>query len=243
MSSTASTDPTDDADQRAARRTLALVAVALLAVLVGVVVVVVTTLTRDDQASTQTIGGPEAVTAVGPPEGVDVASYVGGRAQLPSDLGRARVAVVSFTTYLDPEQALELMPTSADVVGRLVALRGGEPAFITGGLDAWRRRAQADAAAEADEIDALLPTVDDPEFDAFYRRESVRLRGLAADTSDDVVFGVVVVVDGVGLATLVSTPGVRLVDAAAGDRLAATAAVAGLRPEEVTLTGEPPTRP
>lgn len=229
-----------------------LAVVALGALLAGVLVVAVTQLVRGDGDATDDVvvgeedGGGEVVTAIGPSPQVDVATYVASRRSALDTADGTRVAVVSLASYRDDAAARAVVDgTEVTVEGVLVAARGGAPAVVLGSLDDW---AEGEARAALDEranIEELVPTVEDPEFAAFYRAELDRLARVAEDARarGDLVFGLVVRGDAGALRALAAMPDIRLVDVGTGGRLADGAVLSGLRPEEQVQTSDPDLRP
>ncbi len=246
-----SAEPTAD-DDRAARRTIVLAVVALAALLAGVLVVAVTQLARgggDDADGLVTAageGGGEAVTSIGPAPRVDVATYIAGRRAALDAAEGTRVAVVSLASYRNEAAARAVVAgKSVTVEGLLVAARGGAPAVVLGSLDDWAESEAEAALEERSNIEQLVPTVEDPEFAAFYRAELDRLARVAEDARarGDVVFGLVVQGDAGALRGLAAVADIRLVDVGIGGALADGAVLTGLRPEEQVLTEEPDLRP
>ena len=158
------------------------------------------------------------------------------------NIAEARVAVVSFTEYLDDERARSLVDDT-QVLSLMVALPGGAPDVVSGDLADWVAAAAEGARAELASLEELLPSVTDPEFQRVYRADIDRYRAMIAGAENDVrlVFGVVVRADADVLQRLTADPRVRLVDVGAND--ASPSAVLGLRPEEETRAGEPEVRP
>lgn len=242
-----SDEPTMD-DDRAARRTIVLAAVALGALLAGVLVVVATELVRggDDSDDVGSGADGDSVAAIGPLPRADVATYLADRRTALASADGTRVAVVSLAAYLDEDAAKEVAAGTGLVIeGLLVAPRGGEPVVVTGSLADWGEAAADAALQERANIEELVPTVEDPEFAAFYRAELDRLTRVADDARahDDVVFGLVVRGSAGSLRSLAIGGAVRLVDVGSGGTLAKGAVLTGLRPEEQVRTGEPDLRP
>lgn len=237
------TAPAGDAgDERAARRVVVLFAVAVAAALSGVVVLV---------AGAGERSGTSAVDAIGPRPGTPVAGH---ETAARNDLARAdgwRVAVVSFGRYATEGDARRAAAAAEVEVGALlVAAPGGAPAVVNveAGLGRWAAETAAAARDEAAELARLLPTVDQDDFAAVYREDLAAaeavVAALDADPAGiDLVFGLVVRGPAERLRALAAQPGIRLVDPAAGDRLADGAALHGLRPEETVRAGEPARRP
>jgi hypothetical protein len=236
-------------DERAARRVLVLAAVALLAVLIGVVVIVVTKVVGDDGSSGERSGaapttGRGVVEAIGPVKGTAVPAYVDERAAALDKATGTRLAVVSLAGYATEADARAAVG-KLEVVAFLAAVPGGGPQVVADSLAGWAVRARRDALAERDEIEDLLPTVDDPEFASFYRDELSRLARVAGGAKADgpVVFALVVRGPSVELRALAKAPAARLVDVGGGASATADVEYTALRPEEVDRAGTPDLRP
>lgn len=258
MSSNGSAEPpgapagADDGDRelRAARRTLVLLIVAAGAVLAGVVMLV--SGDRGDDGSPKverSIDDPvvdatvpdERVRSLGPAAGTAVGAYVDERTEALRNLEGDVVAVVSLTGY-STESTVEDLLEDVELDSYLVAVTGGGPRRTTD-VDETVAAVVADAEAQLAELQELLPTIeDDPEFAEFYADEIERFRQIIDAENDDVVFALVVTGTAADLRSLASRASVRLVDARDDVDLDA-AAVAGLRPEEREVVGEPPFRP
>ncbi len=239
MSSIASPEDDERRSARVARRTLTLFVVAVAAVLIGVVVFLA------DPGGDATAGDPATseVAAIGPRPGAELSAYLADRRQALTELDGRRLAVVSFAEYLDPRDAESAVGSDVDVTAWLVALPGAEPRS-GGSVDEGRAATVTDARHQIEEIGALLPTVDDEDFAAFYRAELIRYRQVVdAAERPDVVFGAVVVGRVADLRAVGSRSAVRLVDLGGGTALATDAWVRGVRPEEAVTAGEPPFRP
>lgn len=180
---------------------------------------------------------------VGPPPGVEVIPYVvQRRTELNKASGR-RVAVVSFTTYLNQTTArVTLGPVAVDSF--LVAAPGGEPSDQTD-LTGWAAAQRADATEQIGALQKILPTESDPAFRADYQSRIGELTRLLAalDPKGAVIFGAVVRGTVDQLRTVALSPAVRLVDLGADDRPLPGDQVRGIRPEETVRAGNPPTRP
>ena len=216
-----------------ARRTLAFFVVAVLTLLAGIAVVVLGDETEDPVVLERGEAGPRP--------GADVAAYVRARRGALAEVEGVHGAVVSFTAYVVPGEAAEILQ-GLEVSALLVALPrdGARP---TSDVDETRDTVRAVAEAQIAEIEQLVPTVDDPEFARFYRAELLRYRAMLAGASQpEVVFGAVVRARASVLRGLASRPSVRLVDLAAGDDVDVSRA-RGLRPEETLRAGRPPFRP
>ncbi|MEW6153280.1 MAG: hypothetical protein AB1673_04715, partial [Actinomycetota bacterium] len=242
----------DEREARAARLTAVLAAVAVAVMLVGLVVFFTVRTIRQDGPE-PVAEGPPVTTAedaarvaggVGPPAGTDVVTYTASRKEALAQATGERVAVVSFVSYKTEAQARALVG-GREVLGLLAAAPAGAPDFVTGGLAGWANRQTADARAERDEIQRLIPTAgNDPAFQAFYRSEVERLNKLIASVraDSDLVFAVVVRAPVPGLAEMAGSPEVRLVDIGPETPLDPPA-YRGLRPEEASKANEPNTRP
>ncbi len=238
-----STDPPlpGDASDAFARRVLLLFAFSLVAVGLGGLVFV--TVNRESFDDTGTVAQSD-VAGIGPVAGIDLAGYVSARAAALADAGGERLAVVSFTDYVNEAQA-RAMVGEVTVVSLLAAVPGGLPEVVNGSMADWVNGQVAEQRSERDEIRSLLPTVDDPEFASFYREEIARLDALleGVDADGALVFAAVVKGSASDLKALATTPGVRLVDVAASSKTKADAPMGGLRPEETVTANDPATRP
>jgi hypothetical protein len=176
-----------------------------------------------------------------------VASYVRSRgADLASVTSARRAAVVSFSSYRTRESVLAALG-GVEVTALLVALPGGRPveAGVEEDLGALAKRQRDEASAEKKALEELLPTVQDPDFKRQYQADIDRLAALLAGPSkpSDIVYGAVVVGRGDALRAISARAGVRLVDVALDAEVPGPGEASGLRPEETTESGEPPTRP
>jgi hypothetical protein len=229
-------------------------AASVVVLVVGLVVFfTVRTLRQEGADSSPVVGGPTATTpedaakvvgGVGPPPGADVPTYLGARKEALAQATGDRLAVVSLSTYLTDAKA-RAVAGSSQVVALLAAAPGGAPAVVTGDLSSWVNSQTADARAERDEIQKLLPTVDDASFKAFYRSEIDRLNKLVSSIKPDgdLIFGLVVRGPSPALQQLGTREDVRLVDVAPTADPGPKPAYRGLRPEETTRANEPNTRP
>jgi hypothetical protein len=187
------------------------------------------------------------INAIGPLAGRDLTGYIADRR---NDLGKAngpRAAVVSLTDYASEADARRLVD-GLPVRGLLVAAPGGQPTLVRGDLAAWAAKTRTEAAAERQQFESLIPTLDpadEADFIDDAKAQIQRLTRLEAEASADrpVVFAIVTVADVVNLRRLASTTGVRLVDV--GDSAAVPEArrIRGIRPEETVTAGDPLTRP
>lgn len=235
-------------DERAARRTVLLLALGLIAVLLGAAVIGAAVHRRDQRRRAAAASAADAGTVgrgdLGPEPATDVATYVATRKAALAQARGERVAVVSLARYATEAEARSAIG-SVRVRLLLVAAPGGSPAVVDD-VGAWaadqRRRATADRA----QIEQLLQSgsVDDPDFRSFYQSEVTRLKALETmPATAPVVFGVAVRGSVDQLRAIAVAPGIRLVDVGPSDSLPTNATVRGLRPEETTRAGQPPTRP
>ncbi len=160
----------------------------------------------------------------------------------------SRVAVVSFVEYQERSAALETM-AGVDVTNFLVALPAGRP-LVVGLADdfaALARRSREEAVAERRALEELLPTVEDVDFKRQYQADLERLGELLArspEMNGPVVYAVVAVGPVARFRAIASSSSkVRLVDVGPTADVPTITGLAGLRPEETTTTGNPPTRP
>lgn len=242
-----STDPgRPDGDEAPARRILILFAASLIAVGLGGLVFV--TLNRDSftkqtkAAATASGATPDA--GIGPQPGGEIAAYLNERSAALAASGGERTAVVSFVDYLSEAQARATVG-QARIVSLLAAVPGGAPGVVNAGLADWVAGQVADKRDDRDQIQQLLPTVDDPQFKAFYQEEVDRLDALLEGVKPDgpLVFGVVVRAPVADLKSLARSPQVRLVDVAPTATVKSGAPIRGLRPEEKVKANDPATRP
>jgi len=239
-----STDPRRPAAESdaPARRILLLFAASLVAVGLGGLVFV--TVNKESITGGSNTVADSVAAGIGPQAGIDLAGYSDERsADLASATGE-RAAVVSFRDYLSEAQARAAVG-DAEVVSLLAAVPGGLPGVVEGGVAEWVDGQVAEKRTERDEIRQLLPTVDDPQFEAFYEQEIERLDALLADVTADgpLVFAVVVLAPASDLQALATNPLVRMVDVAASADVEPGAPLRGLRPEETVQANDPPTRP
>lgn len=246
-------DDAVDPEHAAAVRTVRLLAAAAVLVVLAVVATLLDG-TFDDAddggpADDPTLAEAGATPAIGPAPGTAVPAYVEGRRAAVATVEGTRVAVVSLTSYR-PETGVDALvegEPGLEVLARLVALRGGEPAVVEGAVSSWVVGSRSAIQAERDEIAALLPTIEDPAdpFIAGYTEDLARLDAqlAALDPAGDHVFGLVVRGGAEALRRLADRPEVRLLDVGASDEVGPLAGYRGLRPEEVDAAGTPPTRP
>lgn len=199
------------------------------------------------------LGGEEAVTAgavlsaeggIGPLATTRLDAYISIRgAELREAVGR-RAAVISFSSYLSRTEVLEVL-APVEVLRLLLAVPGGRPVEAPIDGIALTVRSQRDEALEEKEaLEELLPTVDDPEFERTYRQEIDRLNLLlAAPETEELVYGAVVVGSAEQLRALSKLAAVRLVDLGRSSEAPTAGSAVGIRPEERSQAGEPPTRP
>jgi hypothetical protein len=234
----ASPEPTDEQLASLVVRALAAVLALLLAGGIATAAVRLTEGGTDEDAADVVVGAG-AFTGTGPRPGTALAAYARERQAALAAVGKAerRPAVVSFESYREHEAALEAT-TGLDRRALLIALPGGRSVEVAAGADlaAVVRRQRAEAAEEKKAIEALLPTVTDPDFRRQYEADLERLEALLSAPAgvEAVVHAVKVVGTGDALRRAARVPGVRLVDAGAST---------GLRPEERMRAGTPPTRP
>jgi hypothetical protein len=201
---------------------------------------------------------------VGPGRGVDVARYVADRDRALTSASEAEpraptVAIASFDRYLTPAQAQEVIatvpvrafaarfrlpvddPFAEDGVAQLTRGRvavDGEGTADGGIVDVLLLAllAEAEAAeAQADELESLVETADDPEFAEAFRRDRNRLRAAAALVGSEgcaCVYAVEVQGALEALAGLAGHADVRLVDIAPPGVGAGAVTFAALLPEE-----------
>lgn len=234
----ASAEPTDEQLERLVVRALAALLALLLAGGVATAAVRLSEGGTDEEAGDVVVGAG-AVSGRGLLPGTAIPGYLRERSAALAGLAGAerRSAIVSFEAYRERDAALE---ATAGLERRalLIALPGGRSVEVAVDADIADvvRRQRAAAADEKSAIEDLLPTVTDPDFRRQYEDDLERLEALLAAPADvdAIVHGVVVVGTGDALRRGARVPGVRLVDPDASS---------GLRPEERSRAGEPPTRP
>ena len=248
------TPPQSRGSERAARLTVTCLAASFTVLVVGLVVFfTVRTLRQQDAEPSPVVGGPAVTTpedaakivgGIGPPPGADVATYVNARKEALAQAIGDRLAVVSLAKYATDAKARAAVGSS-QVVALLAAAPGGAPAVVTGDLSSWVSSQTAEARADRDEIQKLLPTVDDAGFKAFYRSEIDRLNKLVSSIKPDgdLVFGLVVRAPAPALQQLATKEEVRLVDVGPTADPGPKPAYRGLRPEETARANDPNTRP
>ncbi len=232
-----------DEDDRKARRVLLLFAFSLIAVGLGGLVTVSLRDTGSDDPRVAT-GGPLRTAGVGPSPGEPLPAYTEARARALGTATGNRAAVVSFGKYINEAQARAAVG-KLTVTSLLAAVPGGSPSVVTGSMAEWVNGQVAENRSERDEIQKLIPSVDDPQFKKFYEEEIARLSKLVDSVKPDgpLVFGVVVKGAVADLRAVASAPDVRLVDIAPSAEIGADTPVRGIRPEETETANNPPTRP
>jgi len=196
-----------------------------------------------DDANTSPAGGVKAG-GLGPQPGDDLATYTRERALALAAAKGVRVAIVSFPKYLTEAQA-RAAAGPLPVIALLAAVPGRAPSVVMGPFADWVKAQVADQRSERDEIQKLLPTVDDAQFKAFYRQEIDRLGKLIDSVKPDgpLVFGAVVRGQAATLQGQVRSPAVRLVDVAPAADVKPGTPERGVRPEETVKANDPPVRP
>jgi hypothetical protein len=244
----------DSPDFVAARRVARLSVVAVAALIAGIIVAFVVRQTSEgDGGEVRPVsGGATPTVAIGPVQNEDIAAYIKARsAELEGlDGAQERSAVASLTTYQTPDRAMQIVNETTDggaleVRALLAAVPGDEPSVVVGSLDEWASGRRTALQQQHDDIAALLPTVDEPQFKAFYEKEVARLQAAldALDPKAPIVFGIVVRGPVSSLRSLARRAPVRLVDVArTADPAPAGATYRGLLPDEVTTVGNPQQR-
>lgn len=189
---------------------------------------------------------------IGPTVGADVDDYVERRRDALDQLdpGTVTVAVVSFDDYLTPQRAAELLPSPARVLAAQYRLpaegeRPLETEIVGGDLPGSIDRALEEALApildEIEEVRALLDsgTVDDPAFEADLERRLSEVQAVRnlVDSSQRVVFAVLVEAPAGRLQTLARQEDVRLVDPGASVADTDETVFYGLLPENAEDVG------
>jgi hypothetical protein len=215
-----------EADVRPVVRGL-LVAVAVF--LAGAVAVAFAIVRADDDGPVR--AGPGAGERLGP--------YVEERHEALDEADGPVVAVVSFRRYLPDEEVAAV--AQGDVSSYLVAVPGSEPEMVPD-VEAWRSERLEERRREARSFRKLIPTVDDPEFVRQYEHDLAAAQAAVAAlrSGEPVVFGIVVRAGASQLRDLPAAGDVRLVDVMPSGTVRS---VAGVRPEERTVAGQPPRRP
>ena len=247
-------DPDERASERAARLTLTCLGASVTVLVIGLVVFfTVRTLREDAKDATPTLKTAPVTTpedaarlvgGIGPAAGTDVPTYENTRKQALATATGDRMAVVSLSDYTTEAKARAAVG-SAEVVALLAAAPGGQPAVVTSDLAGWVNSQTADAKADRDEIQRLLPTVEDPSFKTFYRSELDRLNKLLSTIkpTGNLVYAVAVRAPAADLQALAARDGIRLVDVGPGADPDPKANYRGLRPEETAKANDPNTRP
>lgn len=234
---------TPEERQQAVRLIVRFVAAGLAVILAAGVALLVTRDNNDYDFG----GDVTLVNSIGPLSGRDVPQYIFNRKRDLSKARDVRAAVVSLNAYATEADARRLVE-GLNVRALLVAAPGGAPAVVTGDLATWADTARQDATSERKAFEEMLPTYD-PKEDAQFldeaKAEIARLQRLekAVSPGGDVVFAVVVVAPASELRRIAGTTGVRLVDVGEGPAVPAAKLTRGIRPEEVSTTGDPLTRP
>jgi len=201
----------------------------------------------DDGQPTGTPGqdDPAIASAVGPPGGSRVDTYVADRDEVIASAapGEVRGAVVSFTEFLEPGEVASVvgdvqvhrvqyrLPERTPRPTELEVDDGDLVAAVEGALD----RLVADLRAEEDEVASTLASgVEDEEFRADYEARLDELEGLrdALASEPAIVFAVVVSGRVAALQDLGSHASVRLVDLAPSDTEVGSTAFFGLLPTD-----------
>jgi hypothetical protein len=243
----------DGRDDLSTRRTLMLFALSLIVVGLGGFVAVTFGRGGDDNgsvsqkstsASTSILRGVAVLKEIGPGLDEPLAPYLASRSK---DLAKAngdRVAVVSLRRYVTEPEA-RAIAGSATVVDLLAALPGGSPSVVQGPIGDWLNGQFAATRDERDQIRQLLPTVDDPQFQADYKARIDELNKIieAVDPNQPLVFGLVVRGPASTLQGLARSPDVRVVDVAPAASALPETIYRGIRPEETTTANDPPARP
>jgi hypothetical protein len=211
-------------------------ALALLAIGVVAVGFVVLQDEPDDERAPPVV---EASTTLPPGVPAAVDELLADRADALAAADGRHDAVVSLISYRGVESVTAIAERAGvEVVAVLVAPPGGPPALVTASLADWIEERRAAATEERAALAEILPTVDpgDP-FAAAYLEDIARLDAELAglDAGADLIYGFTTTASADALRALALRADVRLVDV---DGLLPL----GLRPEEVTRVGEPPTR-
>lgn len=239
----------DESAERAARRTVWLLGTGVAVLAVGMVVFVTVRTLRSGEGSTApVVTTPEdaarVVGGIGPPAGTEVNAYIDARRSALATAAGDRVAVVSLSAYTT-EAAARAAVAPGEVLGLLAAAPGGQPGVVTGDLSGWVQEQTAQARAEREEIQRLIPTVEDANFKRFYQAEFDRLNQVIAGSrpNGDLVFAVIVRASAADLQQIAGKGQVRLVDVGPDARPRPAGEYRGLRPEETERANQPDTRP
>lgn len=183
---------------------------------------------------------------VGPAEGQELEDHIADRREALADVpdGETRVAVVSFTDYLDGQDAADVIPD--ELSPQVLQLRLPDPRMepFEIEVDEGIEEAASDAIAqereriaqEEAEFQELLEsgTVEDEEFLAEFREQLERLKAVRnlLDTGAGTVFAVVVIGEGQDLRALADHEQVRLVDPAPAETEVDASTFYGLLPDD-----------
>jgi hypothetical protein len=210
-----------------------------------VVLLLIANLVFHPGRDTATVSSHPISASAGPEQGADVAPYVASRRQATSATTLPGWVVVSFASYQTPA-TVRTLAGATPVGALLVAARGGFAETIASSdaaVRSWVSATRARAATDAAGIRQMLPTAGDPQTIADFNADLTRLAVVATvDGAEPIVFGAVLNVSAVDAHRLSAAPGVRLVDPI-GATLPDLVGIRGLRPEEITTAGSPPTRP
>lgn len=195
-------------------------------------------------ASTSILQGVTILKEMGPGLDEPLGPYLASRSKELSKAKGDRVAVVSLRRYVTEPEA-RAIAGGVTVVDLLAALPGGSPSVLKGSIDDWLNGQFAATREERDQIRQLLPTVDDPQFQADYRARIEELDKIinAVDPSQPLVFGLVVRGPASKLQGLARSADVRVVDVAPAATAKPDTVYRGIRPEETTTANDPPARP
>lgn len=231
-----------DDDEHQARRSATLFAVALIVVALGGLLFLL--LRSDGSRSDDQPVGQLSSADIGPAPGTDLNTYISQREKALDDASGRRLAVVSFDQYVTEGDA-KAAADSVSVTRLLAAAPGGPPSVVTGSIGSWVEDQVRVSREDRDELQKMLPTVDDPAFRDYYQAEINNLTVLVDRVKPDgpLIFGLVVRGDAKDLKKLASRPNVRLVDVGESAKTSSDALYRGLRPEETVRADEPPTRP
>jgi hypothetical protein len=241
-----------EVSERKARLTLTLFFASFGVLVVGLVVFL--TVWNLRTGNDNPVSGPRVTTAedaaravggIGPPPGVELGPYIETRKTALAQVTDERVAVVSLTKYTTEANA-RAVAGGSEILALLAAPPGGQPSVVRGDVAGWVEAQTAEARAERDEINRLIPTVkDDPEFQSFYRSEIDRLNKVISNIrpNGELVFALVVRAPAPALQELGNKAEVRLVDVGPTADPGAKPVYRGIRPEETDKANEPNTRP
>lgn len=185
--------------------------------------------------------------AVGPLVGARVAPYLDERrAMLAAAEEHDRTAVVSFTTFLEPDEVVEVVEVAGATDVHLVQYRLPErtprPAELevtdgdlVGAVDGRIGQVVADLQVEEEEVASTLDSgVEDEAFRADYETRLDELKGLRNTLTSDpaIVFAVVVTAPVAALRDMADDANVRLVDLAPPDTEASATTFFGVLPSD-----------